>query len=157
MFKKIILTVLIIICMATIFTLSGQEAKESAELSRGTVEKIVNSTPVIKDLPKEEKKEIVSEVHTAVRKTAHFALYLILGMLVYMLALEFGIRYSFAAALAFCLIFAISDEIHQLFIDGRSAEIRDVCIDTAGAVTGELLVNVLKKIKKKCAFFTKFA
>ena len=36
--------------------------------------------------------------------------------------------------------FAVSDEFHQLFVPGRSGNIKDVFIDTAGSVSGILLV-----------------
>lgn len=39
-------------------------------------------------------------------------------------------------ALIICMLYAISDELHQLFIPGRSAEIRDVFIDSFGATVG---------------------
>lgn len=61
--------------------------------------------------------------------------------------------------IVFCIIFgmmyAASDELHQKFVDGRSAEIRDVCIDTCGVILGILLVilagKIIKNIKTKKA------
>ena len=35
-------------------------------------------------------------------------------------------------------IYAISDEVHQIFIDGRSCELRDWAIDTVGAILGAI-------------------
>ncbi len=43
-------------------------------------------------------------------------------------------------ALLICLLTAISDEIHQLFIVGRSGEVRDVLIDLAGSAVGVAVV-----------------
>ena len=55
----------------------------------------------------------------------------------------------------FFFFYAASDELHQKFVDGRSAEIRDVCIDTCGVILGILLVilagKIIKNIKKKKA------
>ena len=52
-------------------------------------------------------------------------------------------------------MYAASDELHQKFVDGRSAEIRDVCIDTCGVILGILLVilavKIIKNIKTKKA------
>lgn len=45
-----------------------------------------------------------------------------------------------AAAWAFCVAFACSDEFHQVFVDGRSAQIFDVCVDAAGALLGLALL-----------------
>ncbi len=41
-----------------------------------------------------------------------------------------------AAVLAICIFYAATDEFHQLFVSGRSGQLRDVCIDAAGAVIG---------------------
>lgn len=46
-----------------------------------------------------------------------------------------------------CVIYACSDEIHQLFVFGRSGEIRDVLIDFIGSFIGILIVY--KSYKRK--------
>jgi VanZ family protein len=52
----------------------------------------------------------------------------------------------------FCVLLAILDEIHQIFVPGRSAEVRDVLIDTLGACFGLGIVwganMIIKKVKK---------
>ena len=53
-----------------------------------------------------------------------------------------------AAALGFTVLYAISDEIHQLFIDGRTARFTDVLIDAAGALGGILLVLLIYTLIK---------
>ena len=40
----------------------------------------------------------------------------------------------------------MADEIHQLFISGRSGEIRDVCIDSLGVITGIIILLIIFKI-----------
>ena len=48
--------------------------------------------------------------------------------------------------------YAATDEFHQLFVPGRSGEVRDVLVDTAGAVIGILFLSLLRFIiirKKK--------
>jgi VanZ family protein len=42
----------------------------------------------------------------------------------------------------FCLLYAISDEVHQIF-SNRGASAKDVVIDFAGAVTGILLLRAI--------------
>lgn len=60
-------------------------------------------------------------------------------------------RILISVVLAFT--YACSDEIHQLFVPGRSGEFRDVCIDTCGASFGILMVwcviRVAKRLKRK--------
>lgn len=45
-----------------------------------------------------------------------------------------------ATAWAFCVAFACTDEFHQVFVDGRSAQVFDVCVDAAGALLGVVLL-----------------
>ena len=42
-----------------------------------------------------------------------------------------------------CFLYACTDELHQLFIAGRSAEIKDVLIDSFGSLTSILLCNFI--------------
>jgi len=49
----------------------------------------------------------------------------------------------------FCVLYAISDETHQIFVPGRSAQISDVLIDSVGAIVGILMYLVLARIKLK--------
>jgi len=41
------------------------------------------------------------------------------------------------------ILFAISDEIHQYFVPGRSAQLQDVIRDGKGALIGCLLMMIL--------------
>ena len=48
-------------------------------------------------------------------------------------------------------VYAATDEFHQYFIPGRSAEVMDVCIDTLGASIGlAILFFTLKVVRKHC-------
>lgn len=46
-------------------------------------------------------------------------------------------------AILFSLIFAFTDEIHQLFIPGRTGKLRDVGIDFLGILASSILINNL--------------
>lgn len=124
--------------MILIFRFSHQPAVVSSKLSGGIVSfvtnlliKIFNISVLSYDL-----------LHTLVRKTAHFTIYLILGILVFnaLCQSERFLRVRWKRllwkALIICFLYAISDEFHQLFIPGRSGEVRDVLIDTCGALLG---------------------
>ena len=39
----------------------------------------------------------------------------------------------------FCVCYAISDELHQLFVPGRAGRLFDVCVDGAGACFGMVI------------------
>lgn len=57
----------------------------------------------------------------------------------------------FKIALLICIPDAISDEVHQLFIPGRAGQVRDVIIDSAGAVVGISRSLVFEKLKTRLA------
>ena len=86
--------------------------------------------------------EAAEFLHFLLSKLAHFSIYAFLGMLVYLL-MRSGYEIKNALSLTFapvvCVVYAISDEVHQLYIPGRSGEVRDVLIDTAGAAVGILI------------------
>ena len=69
---------------------------------------------------------------TILRKLAHVAEYAILGAL-----LGRAVRRP-GAALALGVLYAVSDEVHQVFVEGRHGAPLDVLIDTAGVVAGLL-------------------
>ena len=53
-------------------------------------------------------------------------------------------RGSMMLAIAFCLLYAISDEFHQTFTPGRTPSVIDVLIDTTGAAIGLASWNLLR-------------
>ena len=74
---------------------------------------------------------------TILRKLAHVAEYAVLGGLLYR-ALR---RPRLAVALA--ALYAVSDEVHQTFVEGRVGAPLDVGIDALGAVAGVVLWRLL--------------
>lgn len=83
------------------------------------------------------------------RKGAHVIEYLILFLLsfnAFRLAYpkeRFGFHVSTAAALS--LLYAFSDETHQLFVPGREGKISDVGIDVIGIMVGMIVVGIMKR------------
>ena len=45
------------------------------------------------------------------------------------------------------VLYALSDEFHQLFIPGRTGRLKDVCIDSIGMLIGFLCIYIFNKIK----------
>ena len=43
--------------------------------------------------------------------------------------------------------YAVTDELHQHFVPGRSCEFRDVCIDSAGVLCGILCIFIYRRIR----------
>lgn len=78
--------------------------------------------------------------HNFVRKCAHFAEFLVLGLLSFPLVrFRLSRKHASGGALLFCFLVAFLDETIQLF-SSRGARISDVWLDTAGAVVGILLI-----------------
>ena len=44
------------------------------------------------------------------------------------------------------ILYAITDEIHQLFVPGRSGRILDIGIDSLGVITGIFIYKLLEKL-----------
>lgn len=81
--------------------------------------------------------------HSLIRKCAHFTEYTILGILA-CLSVKKERRFSMIAG---CILVACLDETLQLFVPGRSGEIRDVLIDASGVIFGMGIYLLCEKIK----------
>lgn len=152
--RKIIVFIIAVFWMAVIFWFSNQNGSSSSGIS----DKIVNGTidifvPKFDSLPSDERKEIYQTLSLIVRKSAHMSEYAILAVLVYLFFLEKSWWFRYFLPVAFVMIYAATDEIHQTFISGRSGNIIDVGIDTFGAVLIMTLISIvhliIKRIKKE--------
>jgi len=144
---KILSWTAVILWMAFIFTLSSQVAQESNQLSTGITEVVVKT--VKKVAPKAEFD--METFNHIVRKNAHFFAYLVLGILVTNALNQssvVGVR-CVIMALLICVLFAISDEVHQFFVPGRGPGVKDVFIDSAGAGFGIGVYLIVSKSFKK--------
>ena len=132
-----------ILVMVMIYRFSAQPAVESASLSQEVTERVVHSinyrlqmgwTPAEQAL-----KVILLEFY--VRKLAHFSEYLLLAVTLIIPLYAHGVRKARVIfyTMLICVLYAITDEYHQSFIDGRSPQVRDVLIDSSGALLGTLL------------------
>ena len=57
----------------------------------------------------------------------------------------FKMRKAVVLSFIICLLYAISDEVHQTLIPGRSGEVSDVILDTIGASIGILIYFQVRK------------
>lgn len=164
--KKMIkpaLWAMVIVWMAVIFSLSSQSAGQSNQTSGGLIKYIAGI--FISDfhaLPEVEQESLISAFQFSARIAGHIFEYLVLGMLctvaLFQYKLTFKKRLFFSACI--CLLYAVSDEIHQLFVPGRSCQLSDIGFDFLGSVLGSLAVSglvsiVIKKRRKKASTPTK--
>lgn len=145
---------MMIICMLAIFGFSSQDGSSSSKISGSITHKVIAViNPDYDSLSVSAQRAYYKDVHFTVRKLAHFSIFMLLGILALLTFDSYPIRsmaVKVAAAMFLCLLYAATDEIHQMFSDGRSAQLRDVMIDSAGMVTGILLtLPILKMLEKR--------
>lgn len=133
--RKILSWILLVSWMLLIFYLSHQPAITSNGLSTGITKKIIIAIEKIIPIDID-----IMGFNHIIRKSAHLFSYFILGILVLNMIINYKYpnKKSFILALLICILYAISDEVHQLFIPGRAGMIKDVIIDSVGAVLGIL-------------------
>ncbi len=142
--KKRIAWLPAIVLMAMIFYFSNQPAEVSADLSGGISYQVVEFLVSIidTDYNKKEMLSLAEKIDYPIRKLAHLTEYALLGM-----AITFGIlygsnidkynqkkQYFFVQTMG--SLYAMTDEIHQLFVLGRAGRIGDVLIDSIGVLIG---------------------
>ena len=136
---RVLLTVGAVLWMAVIFYLSSQPGEESSMLSGNLCWWIGSSfVPGYRLWDAGRQAAFAASISLAVRKCAHFTEYAILGLLLSGAIGSHGIRGSrrARAAAVIGILYACTDELHQLFVEGRAAQLTDVLIDAAGVLTG---------------------
>ena len=146
---KIISVCLVVMWMVLVFLLSHQVAGDSSKTSGAVIRRVI--TLFNSDISEELLEQRVEQLQFVVRKLAHFTLYTIGGILITIMFFQYKdkIKHTKAMSIILGMIYAISDEIHQLCIPGRSGEIRDVIIDTSGVILGVIVISFLVYIKEK--------
>jgi VanZ family protein len=89
--------------------------------------------------------------HTIIRKSAHFIEYAILAILTGRALTAPGTRTSarvVVRALVYCALYACIDELHQFFVQSRTASPYDVAVDTIGASVGALIFAAVRRTRR---------
>ena len=135
--KLIIVTswLLVLLTMVIIFNFSSQSATQSSQVSEGVVVEILG---VIME-EEEITPPVVQKFQFPIRKIAHFGIYMLLGFCMlnavyhsFKLKMWVNILISSIS----CVAYAIFDECHQSFSDGRGPAATDVLIDSLGSLVG---------------------
>ena len=129
--------------MAFIFFQSALPADLSSQESGRVVDLIIRLFPDILPLDRQTMVFIV-------RKGAHFTEYTILGGFLVPAVKEWmaadttpvPVSMERIAAWLAGTLYAVTDEIHQFFVPGRSCELRDIVIDSCGVLAGVLVVSL---------------
>lgn len=161
MLKKIFIT-LTIIWTIVIFMFSSRNGNEStSDSSRLGMEICRIFVDGFENMASKEQFDLAKRIDYPVRKAAHATEYAILGIFIFG-SIYNGkkscgntderkagiIKYAFPAWTA-GTFYAVTDEIHQLFVPGRSGKALDVCIDSAGVFSGILFFLIVLMIVGK--------
>lgn len=145
--KRLFPLVITILIMAFIFLQSALPADLSKEESNLIVQALIEFLHVDPKI-----------LSFAVRKCAHFTEYLLLGLSLFAtvreydpVRLERNEQWQRTALLSWGIgaLFALTDEVHQAFVPGRSCEIRDMLIDSCGVAAGVLIMAALRSRRTK--------
>lgn len=140
--KRIIYLILVVIWMIIVFSFSNQNGVKSQGSSDIITDKIIEISDDYFALDIKSSEDMIS---FAVRKLAHFSIYFLGGILIYNFINTFSInkKYIIIFSIVLGAVYACTDELHQLFIDGRSAQMMDVFIDSCGVVLAVIARNKL--------------
>ena len=150
---RIVLLILLFGTFYIIFGFSSQDGEESGGISGRVTEFILEKSNTYKNIEENRQDEIFERTEKIIRKIAHFSIYALVGFLLMGLVSTFKLKEKNRILISLILgvLYATSDEIHQLFSPGRSAQITDVYIDTLGILVGIfvilLFIKVFEKIK----------
>ncbi len=156
MIKKFFLVFITLIWMSLIFYLSHQTGNSSSGFSDKIVDFMIDIfIKNFDNMSSLEKIEIHDNFSFIIRKSAHYTEYFILGILLILTVKSFFKKevLIYIISSSFGIVYAISDEFHQSFIDSRTPAIKDVFIDSMGLLTAIFLIgticNILVKDRKK--------
>ncbi len=124
-----------------IFIMSHQPAEDSSALSLDILDHILG---IFRGwMPRVD----IDTMNHYLRKATHFFIYMVLGFWVYIALLKSGRSRIGRKTVVICAVYAISDELHQLLIPGRSGQVSDVLLDISGVMIGLAAITVIARIR----------
>ena len=155
--RRVVLYICTIIYMAAIFYFSSQNQVASTELSDKVVKPVMN---VVEQTQIVDRKFDIFDYFNfseRIRDVMHFLEYAVLGVLTWLSVETFNMKQKRLVTILFCILYACSDEIHQIFVQGRGASIYDVIIDACGSLIGLGICLLIRKQKGKLIIDSNFA
>lgn len=139
-----ILIVIVVLWMGVILLFSNRQSNETTKDSYRiviTVGHILHAD--FDEWSQEEVNAYVAKMNYPIRKLAHLTEYTILGMLLCMVVIVIAEKpkpYVWILPWLIGTLYAVIDEVHQLFVVGRDGKITDVLIDSIGVLLGTVIV-----------------
>ncbi|APH17074.1 vanZ like family protein [Clostridium sporogenes] len=140
--KKLIYFIPSFIWMVTIFLFSNQQA-ESSNKNNFFIANVLRKGKItlFKHID-------YNFLNFLIRKAAHITEYFILFMLLYLAFKKAFYKNPKIKASIITILYACTDEFHQLFIPGREGKVRDVLIDSIGVFIGLFIIYIFQVIRK---------
>lgn len=141
--------VAVLLAMGIIFFFSSQTAEASGNTSGRLVRAVLNViAPDFDLLPPAEQATLYFTVTVAIRKLAHFTEFALLGLalmqFICMIQRRRKIKAGWLFAWGIGTFYAMTDELHQMFVEGRGPGLWDVVIDSAGVLAGAAVLLLLQ-------------
>ncbi len=128
--------IIVLSLLVLIFYLSHQSGEDSSQTS-GWFTALLNFL-----LPFEANEAVI-------RTLAHFSEFACLSFFVNNLLVSYKKRLCPVISCVLSFLYAITDEIHQIFIPGRACQLQDMLVDLAGIISGMLVFVVIYSLIKK--------
>ena len=139
---------------AFIWFMSSRTSGESGGMSEQVADAVARvAVPGYVGSTAAQKARVVAAMQFPIRKAGHFLEYAALGAAVYQLLEAIdrwprGRRARMGAAWALAVCYAATDEVHQLFVSGRSGQPTDVLIDACGVLAGVAVASLLTRRRR---------
>ncbi|WP_234123141.1 VanZ family protein [Clostridium hydrogenum] len=159
--KKLIVAAICLLWLGFIFFNSSQNGDKSNTRSFNILNNIREEYRSIKGENKKDYSKLPAssrdeKFNLFIRKNAHAFEYCVLAVVITILLFCFGLKGKGAIVyiLFICLLYAVLDEFHQLYVPGRTSQVSDVLVDFLGANLGMwfsylIYYCVLKRKNKK--------
>ncbi|MGI5976524.1 MAG: VanZ family protein [Candidatus Limivicinus sp.] len=144
-FKIILYSALTFSVICAIYFFSAQDSDLSQETSDGF---LAVFSKLFEKLPRLSNKGVSYDVRKYAHMTEFFGLACSCSLLSFEIFRYKKFRFLLSPLLSFLFSFLIAsgDELHQFFVPGRSAEFRDVLIDSVGIFLGTVFILVIHLI-----------
>lgn len=148
---RVVVIVLTVLLMGVIFSLSADSAEASDAKSEVISDSVISRILSSFSLDDRQIEKVTTVTVLIVRKTAHFCEYAALGGSLCLCCQSFykRNRFSFAVSQIVGSLYAVSDELHQYFVPGRSCQISDMLLDSFGVAAGIMAVLLVFRIIDK--------
>ena len=144
---RAVLLILVIVISSIIFGFSAQDGETSGGISKGVITIIAD----VFNLNGDTRNIFIEKGEGVIRKLAHFGIYTLLGLASMGFIATFNLKRKnqILITTVWGFLYASTDELHQMFINGRNASFLDVLLDTSGVIFGILLIIIYFKIHKR--------